>query len=119
MKGPTFMKGPFSFVVLVSLGLLASACSRRPVPNLDEAAKAKVDAINRLADEMAKDPNGIDAKGALENFRITPMDAQKYPKEAQEVADIYRRRIQGKYKGPVAEDIQADMSQYLTTPGKK
>jgi len=105
----------------VSIGLLvlAPGCGdRRPVPNLDQAAQAKVDAIKKLADEMAKDPDGFGAHSALENFRIIPLDAQKHPKEAQEVAEIYRQRIEGKYQGPVAQEIRADVSQYLPKKGK-
>jgi len=112
------MKGMPSFVGLVGYtGLLLLACGcgeRRPVPNLDQAAKAKVEAIKSLADEMAKDPNGIGARGALENFRITPLDVAKNPQEAQEVVEVYRKRIEGKYKGAVAQEVQAEMAQYLT-----
>jgi hypothetical protein len=98
----------------IGLLLLTPGCgSQRPVPNPDAAARARVDAIKQLADEMAKDPNGMGAKGALENFRLTSLDAQKYPKEATELVDIYRQRIQGKYQGPVAQEVQAEMSQYL------
>jgi hypothetical protein len=102
-----------------ALLVLSSGCGdRRPVPNLDRAAQAKVDAIKKLADEMAKDPEGFGARSALENFRIIPLDAQKHPKEAQEVAEIYRQRIEGKYQGTVAQEIRADVSQYLPKKSK-
>jgi hypothetical protein len=116
------MKGIPACVVLggsIGVLVLVLGCGeRRPVPNLDAAAKAKVDAINKLADEMAKVPDGLGARGALENFRIIPLDALKYPKEAQEIAETYLQRIKGKYRGNVAQELQAEVSQYLAKKGK-
>jgi hypothetical protein len=115
------MKWMAAFVVLAGCTglLLAPGCGGgKPVPNLDAAAKVKLEAIKALADEMAKDANGLGARGALENFRIAPLDAQKHPKEAQELVDIYQQRIQGKYQGPVAQELQAHMSQYLPKKAK-
>lgn len=68
--------------------------------------------MKRLADEMAKDPEGVEARGALEEFRITSMELQKHPNEANEILEIYRTRIQGKYKGFVAQEIAGEMGQF-------
>jgi hypothetical protein len=114
------MKGlGISVVVVVGFGLLVlgSGCSSSPpTSSMDEAANAKVEAMKRLADEMAKDPNGAEARGALEVFRNTPFDAQKYPKQAEEIAQVYRQRIQGKYKGFVIQELQGEMGQFLIPP---
>ena len=59
---------------------------------------------------MAKDPNGTDAKFALEDFRNVVIDAQKCPKQAEEILEIYRQRIQGKYRGEVAQELQAELA---------
>ena len=72
----------------------------------DAAAKAKVDAIKELAEQMAKDANGMGAKGALENFRVVPMDAQKFPKEAQEIADVLLRQA-------AARELELDEIQWF------
>ena len=80
---------------------------------LAERASVKLNAIKRLADEMAKEPDGPEARGALEDFRNTPIDLDKNPQEADEIREVYRQRIQGKYKGMVASEIQAEMGPLL------
>ena len=76
--------------------------------------------MKRLAKTMAQDANGAEARGALEDFRNTPLDARKHPKQAEEIVTIYRQRIQGKYQGFVAQEIQAEMAPLLARfkPGK-
>ena len=59
---------------------------------------------------MAHDPNGAEARGALEDFRNIPLDAQKYPNQVEEMVELYRKRIDGKYRGFVAQEIQAEMA---------
>jgi hypothetical protein len=111
-----------SVVIVVGLGLLlvSSGCSGQPKPpSQDEQAAAKVNAIKRLADEMAKDPNGPEARGALDDFRNSPLDAQKNPSQVDEIVQVYRQRIQGKYKGIVAQELETEMSQFLTRPRPK
>jgi hypothetical protein len=104
-------------VACIGLLLAGSGCGQRnPQPSPDEQATAKVNAINRLAAEMAKDPNGAEARGALEEFRNIPFDAQKSPQQAEEIVQVYRQRIQGKYKGFVAQELEAEMGQFLTRP---
>ena len=65
--------------------------------------------MKRLADAMEKDANGAEARGELENFRNTSVDVIKSSKQIDEINDIYRQRIQGKYKGFVAQEIQGEM----------
>ncbi|HLJ92859.1 MAG TPA: hypothetical protein VKU02_06670 [Gemmataceae bacterium] len=91
---------------------------RRPDPN--QQAKAKVAALKRLADALAQDPNGAEARGALEDFRNTPLDAEKHPKQVEEMVEFYRQRIQGKYRGFVAQETQREMAPLLARnkPGK-
>jgi hypothetical protein len=98
--------------------LVSSGCGDKPptLPSADEQANAKVDAIKRLADEMAKQPDGAEARGALENFRNISLDPKKSPKQAEEIADIYRQRIQNKYKGFVAQELRGEMGSILTRP---
>jgi hypothetical protein len=100
--------------------LVGSGCGGQEnrLPSPDEQANAKVNAIKRLADEMAKDANGAEARGALEEFRNTAFDAQKHPQQVDEIAQVYRQRIQGKYKGFVAQELQGEMGQFLNRPKK-
>jgi hypothetical protein len=96
-------------VLVAGLLLSALGCGRgAPEPNpVEVEANSKVDAMNRLADAMAKDPNGADARGALEELRITGFDFKNDRKQAEEVVAIYRQRIQGKYQGEVATEVRA------------
>jgi hypothetical protein len=72
--------------------------------------------MKRLADEMAKDPNGAEALGALEEFRNTPFDPQKNPKQAEEIVQVYNQRIKGKYKGLVTQELQGEIGPFLARP---
>lgn len=107
----------WSAVILADISLfgMGFGCSGESprLPDPDERATAKGDAIKRLADAMAQEPNGAEARGALEDFRNIPLDAQKYPKQAEEIVAVYRQRIQGKYRGFVAQEIQAEMAPLL------
>ncbi len=110
--------------ILVHLALLVVGlgCGPEPPrpPDPNQQANAKVAALKRLADAMAQDPNGAEARGALEDFRNTPLDAEKNPKQVEEMVEFYRQRIQGKYKGYVAQEIQREMAPLLARnkPGK-
>ena len=103
------------FVAYLGALLAGSGCGgqQKPLPDPDAQANAKVEAIKRLADEMAKEPNGVEARASLEEFRNTPLDPQKNPKQAEEIAQVYSQRIQGKYKGIVAQELQGEMGQFL------
>jgi hypothetical protein len=102
--------------------LAGSGCGgqQKPLPDPDAQANAKVEAIKRLADEMAKEPNGVEARAGLEEFRNTPLDPQRHPRQAEEITQVYIQRIQGKYKGTVAQELQGEMGQFLarTKQGK-
>jgi hypothetical protein len=107
-------------LALIGLGplVVVSGCGGSGVQAVtaDEQADKKVAAIKRLADEMAKSANGVEARGALEEFRNIPLDPQKNPKHADEIVQVYRQRIQGKYSGFVAAEIQMEMGQLLNRP---
>jgi hypothetical protein len=111
---------PSSVGIVVGIGLLliGSGCGgqKNLPPSPEDQASAKVKAIKRLAEEMTKDPDGVEARGALEEFRNTPIDPQKSPQQVEEIVQVYRQRIQGKYKGFVAQELQAEMGQFLVRP---
>src|SRR5262245_34022892 len=113
-----WMRAALMNVVGIGLLVVGSGCGGQTnrLPSPDEQATAKVNAIKRLAEEMAKDANGVEARGALEDFRNTAFDPQKHPQQADEIAEVYRQRIQGKYKGFVAQELQAEMGQFLARP---
>jgi hypothetical protein len=101
------------FVVLCLCWIGASAgCgdSQPPPPTVDQSAQAKVDAIKRLADSMAKDANGMDARAALEDFRNYTLDVGKNAKEGQEIVEVYQQRIKGKFQGEVAQEAQMEVA---------
>jgi hypothetical protein len=109
--------GAVSFVLLL---LTSSGCARPvPPPSADTLADEKVATIKRLADAMAKEPNGPEAVGELDNFRNMPLDPRKNPKQAEEILDVYRQRIQGKYKGFVVQELQGEMAALQRRPGPK
>jgi hypothetical protein len=120
MKWTRSLVGIVACTGLLLVGPGCGGGKQNPHPGQDELAAAKVQAIKRLADELAKDPNGVEARGALEEFRNTPLDPQKCPQQAEEIAQVYRQRIQGKYKGFVYQELQGEMGQFLTPskPGK-
>ena len=98
-------------MAIVTLFVIGAGCggeAPRP-PDPAEQATAKVEALKKLADAMAHDANGAEARGELENFRNTPFDPQKHPKQAEELVEVYRHRIQGKYRGFVAQEIAAEV----------
>lgn len=108
--------GPWrnSIPAVVILLLVSSGCGPKlQVPDLDDQANAKVSTIKRLADEMAKDADGPGARAAMEDLRNIFLDPQKHPKQATELVEVYRQRIQGKYRGSVAQEIQTEMVPFL------
>jgi hypothetical protein len=92
--------------------VVAIGCGGSPPPLVSEAthAEKKVEAFRALADSMAKEPNGMDAKVALENFRNHPLDVTKNKAEADEIVKIYHDRIKGKAQGEVAQEVQMEMA---------
>jgi hypothetical protein len=107
--------------VLISLSALSllflSACAKKSAATgtPTRQANAKLQAIKDLADALPKDPEGMNARGALEVFRATPMDIENNPQQADEIREIYTQRIQGKYKGTVAQEFQAEMAPFLAS----
>lgn len=77
-------------ILVLSPALLGLGCGKKEEKgtSYDELADKKVAAIKRLADEMAKDANGVEARGALEEFRNFPIDTQKNPKQAEEITQV-------------------------------
>lgn len=73
------------------------------------AAKAKVAAAHKMADAIAKDPTGGDQGFiAMEEFRNTSMDPKAFPTESKEIIDIYEKRVKGKTKGEIGEQIRLE-----------
>lgn len=87
--------------------LLLPGCGTNKVPmgQLQDPAREKVERMKRIADEVAQDANSIQVAGALEEFTNVPFDAQASPKEAEEILQIYRQRVEGK-AGKYAPEIK-------------
>lgn len=99
------------FVAYVAVLALGCGGSQPVGPeNFDQQAASKVEAMKKLADRMATDPNGPETLAALEEFRLNTLDPSKHANQAEEILDIYRKRIQGKYKGEVAQQLQLEMA---------
>jgi len=60
--------------------LVVAGCGSPPVelPKEDEVANQKVETMKRLADAMAKEADGVDARFELENF---PQHDDRRPEE--------------------------------------
>lgn len=95
---------------LLTAGLVAAGCGSGTPQKADPkaAAKAKVDAANKVADAVAKDSNSDEAFIALESFRNTGMNPKDFPDESREIIDIYKKRIEGKTKGEFGEQIRIE-----------
>ena len=79
-----------------------------------EQNNAKVEAAKAIADAVEKDDKQALA-GALEVWRSTPFSASGDPKAAEQIAEIYKTRIQPKAKGDAAA-LDAEMRAVI---GKK
>jgi hypothetical protein len=99
-----------TFMLMISLGCARASSRTAAEVDADKQAKFKADAMRRLADAMAKDPEGPDARAALEDFRNVPFDVQANPNEADEIATVYRQRIEGKYQGDVMDMVRLEMA---------
>jgi hypothetical protein len=89
---------------LFPLGCGGKAPQGQP-QDLSKTARMKVEAFKRIADEVAKNPNSVAVAGALEEYTMVPFDAQNSPKEAEEILEIYRQRIEGK-SGKYSQEIK-------------
>lgn len=88
---------------------------RKPNPKSADASiqgPAKVEAAKKLADAMAKSPEGAQARSALEEFITIPFDPTKSPSEAGEISNIYKTKIQGKAKGEFSGEVEAGFSAF-------
>lgn len=114
----TEMRLAVVIVAWASSLVLTGGCRgrREPPPTPEQRADAKVRAIERLADAMAQDPDGPEARGALEDFRNTPLDARQNSQQAQAIVEVYRQRIEGKYQGFVAQELRMEMNSLLKPP---
>ena len=103
-------------LMLMWVGMIATtigcggASSTPTVADFDTMAKAKVEAFKKLADAMAKDPNGFEARVALEEIYSTPLQPSKNRKEAEEIVALYHAKIKGKYQGEVAQSVQSEVT---------
>src|SRR5262245_36383876 len=70
-------------------------------------AQEKVSLVQRLADEVAKNPSSVDVAGLVEEFMNTPLDPQAYPTETAEILKIYSERIKGKITGEPATQMES------------
>jgi hypothetical protein len=98
-------------VTVLAAGLAALGCGGGTPEKADpkSAAKAKVEAAQKMAEAIAKDPNGGDEGFiALESFRNTSMNPKDHPQESKEIIDIYEKRIKGKTKGETGEQIRLE-----------
>jgi hypothetical protein len=75
-------------------------------------AKQKLDAITRLADALAKNPNGVDVAVALDEFNNLAYDPASQPEESQAILDVYDKRIKGKLRGEMAQQLQGSIESF-------
>lgn len=93
------------------LGVLGCGGGARPKVTEADVAGQKLEAMKRLADELAKGANSPEAMVALDEFRMLPLNVQQHAKEAREILEIYQKRIEGKYSGEVVNQLQMELTQ--------
>jgi hypothetical protein len=98
------------------LGVLAGVwgCSsgKPSVKPNSVVAKQKLEAITKLADAMAKNPSGVDAATAFDEFNNLSYDPKTQPEESQAILDVYDKRIKGKYRGEIAQQLQGSIESF-------
>jgi hypothetical protein len=102
-------------VALVTLFLTGCGSSKpggTAAPDYTGLAKQKVAAVQKMADGAANDPSGVAVLGAYEEFVNLPLEVKDHPDEAKEILDIYNKRLRGKLRGEVADQMQRQMAQY-------
>jgi hypothetical protein len=111
---------PLRSIIIVALFAPAGCGDTKP-PNADpnEEAKAKVEAMKRLAEVMARDANSPEVFEALEGFRNISMDPAKHPDATREILEIYKTQIEGKYKGEFAQQVQLELNAFRNIATKK
>lgn len=80
-----------------------------------ELASKKLQAINNLADVMARDATVSEQFAALDEFRNTDFNAKTHPEDAQKILDVYDQRIKGKYKGDFAKGVDLALDAFRKT----
>lgn len=94
----------------IVITLVLGGCNSKtagPSAPVDEVAKRKLDAINRLAEALAKDPNSDQTFVALEDFRNNYFNPKTQPDIAKQILEVYDTKIKGKYKGQHAQEVDA------------
>src|SRR4051794_21744244 len=70
--------------VLATVLVAAAGCSSKPAVKPDSVvAKQKLDAITRLADALAKNPAGVDAIVAMDEFNNLSYNPSSQPETSQ------------------------------------
>ncbi|MFO0807522.1 MAG: hypothetical protein U0746_02770 [Gemmataceae bacterium] len=96
-------------VVGASLG--CSSGSKAVPITAEEAVKKKVDAMNRIAAEVAKDPKSNETLVAVDEFANIFFDPKAHPNEAKAILDTYEKSVKGKLKGETAQQLQVAVDQ--------
>jgi hypothetical protein len=102
-----------AFLLVPILLCLIAGCGSKPTvpgPDADQLADAKMEALKRLAKAMAGDANGPEARACLEDFRNVPFDPHANPKQAEDILRVYRKDLQGKYRGEIPQLLQMEMA---------
>jgi hypothetical protein len=99
-------KSAFCVVLLAMAGILGCSGSKPAAKPDSVVAKQKLEAITKLADAMAKNPNGVDAIVAMDEFNNLAFEPKAQPETSQAILDVYDQRIKGKYRGEIAQQIQ-------------
>ena len=61
---------------------------------------------------FSPDPSGAAVLGAYEEFVNLPLEVKDHPNETKEILEIYNKRLRGKLKGEVADQMQRQMAHY-------
>lgn len=99
---------PAALVAVV--GVFAIGCGGPQLPGPmpeKELGTKKLAAINRVADAFAKSTTNAEAFSALEDFRNTYFSPKAEPDIAKSILEVYDKRIKGKYKGDLPQQMDA------------
>lgn len=99
------------WVVVLAVGCGTTRPSG-PTVERSTIAKERVEAMKRLAAAAAKDPNGPEVRGIVEEMRNQPLDPAAFPTEASEVIKIYNEQVKSKLTGELGQEV-AQMIAFL------
>src|SRR5262245_25781548 len=101
------------WLVCCLMGMALGCSSGKPTGAIsaDEAIKKKVAAMNRIADEVSKDPNSNDTLVAIDEFTNLFFDPKTHPEEAKSILDTYDKRVRGKLRGETAQQLHLAVDQ--------